>query len=462
MFRLRFTLPDRILLVGVILLVIVTMIIFHLYTNRIEENQIDFVQLVMEKNSMSQKERFESFVEDKVALLQALATYPEIYEMDPEIQTEFICGRSEKLGFHHIFVMDLNGNGFYFDEGVVKQQRNESFYTDVMSHDVYITESFCQEDGLNIMTVCVSVYSSGNQKNGVLCGAVDLSAVQEMIAGDEMLLNGDCFIVDRSGIYVTEPDSGNITPGKSLFDIKKSEVSLVQQTFLWEEDRTGSIVLENREYLAYACYLPDYAWTIVQCIPMDHIVQRFENMARLQTVLFAAIMALFVCIARLIYCWNKSDIEAYSDALTKCGNRAACVKMLSYLENKTSEDIVIMYMDLNKFKYVNDTFGHDKGDELLKIFSRVLEETFGQRGFVYRMGGDEFVSIQTGMPEQELKSLWKVLEEKLEAESKNLDFDYLIESSYGYAVRPKGENGSLEELMQQADEKMYVCKQAGK
>lgn len=462
MFRLRYTLFDRVLLVGMTLLVIITMVIFHLYANRIEENQIDFVQLVLEKNSMSQKERFETFVDDKVALLQALATYPEIYEMNAERQTEFICDRSVKLGFHHIFVMDTNGIGYYFDDGVVKNQRNESFYTDVMNNDIYITEPFYREDGLTIMTVCVSMYNRENRKVGVLCGAVDLSTVQEMIAGDEMLLDGDCFILDRSGAYVTEPDSGNIKTEKTLFDLKKSEVSLIQQSFLWEDERSGTIILEGREYLACASYLPDYTWTIVQCIPMDNIVQRFENLAVLQTVLFAAIVALIACIVRLIYCWNKSDKETYCDGLTKCSNRVACAKMMSYLEKKTTDDIMMIYMDLNKFKYVNDTFGHDKGDELLIIFSRVLEEIFGKRGFVCRMGGDEFVSIQLEMSEKEFLELWKALEERLLEESKKLEFDYVISSSYGFAVRPKGESGSLEELMQQADEKMYAYKQAKK
>ncbi|MBP3610409.1 MAG: GGDEF domain-containing protein [Lachnospiraceae bacterium] len=462
MFRLRYTLFDRVLLAGMTLLVIITMVLFYLYTGRTEENQIDFVRLVMEKTSLSQKERFETFVDDKVALLQALAAYPEIYEMNPEVQAEFVCGRSEKLGFHHIFVMNRDGNGFYFDEGVIKNQRNESFYTDVMDNEVYITEPFYKEEGLTIMTVCVSVYDRENQKNGVLCGAVDLSTVQEMIAGDEMLLSGDCFILDRSGAYVTEPDSGNIRTEKTLYDLKKSEVSLIQQAFLWEDDRSGTIVLEDREYLARACYLPDYTWTIVQCIPMDKIVQQFESLEVLQTVLFAAIVALIACIARLIYCWNKSDKETYADALTKCSNRAACMKMISYLEKKTSEDIMIIYMDLNKFKYVNDTFGHDKGDELLKIFSRVLEEILGKRGFVCRMGGDEFVSIQLALSEAELSVLWQAVEERLLEESRKLDFAYTISSSYGFAVRPKGENGSLEELMQQADEKMYAYKQARK
>lgn len=460
MFQIRFKLIDRVLLAGMSLLVIIAMVIFNAYTNNAEQNQIDFVQMVMEKSAINQRDQFESFVDEKIATLKALASYPEIYEMNLEEQTEFIRHRSVKFGFRHIFVMDMKGIGYYVEEGQVKNQYSETFFTNVKNNDVYITEPFYGEDGTTaIMTVCVSIYDTAGVKAGVLCGAVNLSTVQDVITGSEMLLQGDCFILDRSGDFVTKPNTGSIGGDESVFDKKNSEVSLIQQTFLWEDNRGGTIVLDGREYLAHVCYLPDYTWAIVQCIPMDVVVQQFENLTTLQSVLFVAIVALIACVVRIIYCWNRSINETYRDALTKCNNRAACSKMLAYLEKKKSGDITIVYMDLNKFKFVNDTYGHDKGDELLQIFSRALTDIFGKIGFVCRMGGDEFVVILLDCPEEEIKKTWQQLCERLTEESGRLDFEYMISSSYGYATRGKGESSSLETLMQLADERMYGYKQ---
>ena len=132
--------------------------------------------------------------------------------------------------------------------------------------------------------------------------------------------------------------------------------------------------------------------------------------------------------------------------------------MLAYLEKRSYGDISIVFFDLNKFKLVNDTYGHDKGDLLLKIFSKSLKETFGKIGFVCRVGGDEFVTILLNSSEAEIEAAWEKLCEKLHEESKTLDFAYEITSSYGYATRKKGEAGSTEELMKLADERMYQYK----
>jgi hypothetical protein len=158
-------------------------------------------------------------------------------------------------------------------------------------------------------------------------------------------------------------------------------VSLIKQAILWEDSRGGVLTLEEEQYLAHACYLPDYTWTIVQCTPMDEVVKQFDNLNALQAVLFLAVVALTFCIMRIIFCWNRSVKETYTDALTGCNNRFACMKMLSYLEKRKQGDVSIVFLDLNKFKQVNDTFGHDKGDHLLKVFSKVLVETYGRLGF---------------------------------------------------------------------------------
>lgn len=458
MFQIRFRTIDRILLVGVLLLVIVTMVIFHAYTDNAKQNHVDFVQLVMEKNAVNRAKQFDTFVEEKIRVLEAMAGYPEIYRMDKDMQSAFIKNHSAKWGFRHIFIMDTAGYGFYPEEALTRYQGNEIFYANVMNNDIYIAEPFHADDGTAIMTVCVSVRDGMNKKTGVLCGAVNLKVLQGVMTDSEMLLDGDSFLLDRDGNFVSKPKNGKIRSDSSVFDFKKSEVSLLKQAILWEDSRNGVIILEGEEYLAHACYLPDYTWTIVQCTPMDEVVKQFDNLNTLQAILLAAIAALTFCIIRIIFCWSRSLRETYIDALTGCNNRLACSKMLSYLEKQNHDDISIVFFDLNKFKQVNDTFGHDKGDLLLKIFSKALGETFGRYGFACRVGGDEFTAILLNSSEEEIEAVWKKLCERLREESGTLEFDYEIVSSYGYATRKRGEEGSLEALMQLADERMYKYK----
>ena len=144
--------------------------------------------------------------------------------------------------------------------------------------------------------------------------------------------------------------------------------------------------------------------------------------------------------------------------MTKGFNRAACFRVLEYLEKRKKYDITIVYMDLNKFKLVNDTYGHDKGDELLCIFSDALVQVFGEEGFVGRMGGDEFISVILNITESEIRELWMQLDKMLSEKSKTLDFPYQITSAYGCATRKKNETESLNLVMQKADQYMYENK----
>ena len=65
-------------------------------------------------------------------------------------------------------------------------------------------------------------------------------------------------------------------------------------------------------------------------------------------------------------------------------------------ERKRDEKCMIVIMDLNGFKIINDTYGHSKGDEIIKIFAKILKEKFSPIGMCFRRGGDEFALIVNG------------------------------------------------------------------
>ena len=116
-------------------------------------------------------------------------------------------------------------------------------------------------------------------------------------------------------------------------------------------------------------------------------------------------------------------------------------------------------MCYNKFKYVNDTYGHEVGDKVLCVYSKSLMKIFGRIGFVGRMGGDEFMVILAGVKKDVALKLCQKLESILVEDSKQLDFDYTISTSYGIATRLKGSYTPIEDLMVEADERMYNFKE---
>lgn len=449
---------DYWFVVGTAALILLMMIVFHVNTSKMKQSQVNLVKDVMEKNAVNQKAQFEQYVDDKLQTLQVLVTYPDIYEMKDEAQRQFILGRSEKFGFQHLFIMNMQGVGYYIDEGVHRNQAGEPFFYSVRNHDIYISEPFYKGDGTVLMTACVSIYSESGAKVGALCGAINLDDVQHLIDENEMILDGNSFILDKDGKYVTSREASDVSDRISIYETPDSELSLVQDALKNQKDQEGTMILNGVEYQTYITYLDDYNWVIVQNIASENITDRYAFLNWMQYILALIMVMLIYCFVRIIYCWAKSNKKIYTDTLTKCSSRAACLDVLDDLEDDKNHDVMIVYMDLNRFKWVNDTYGHDKGDELLKIFAEQLMQTLGSEGVVGRMGGDEFVAVLLDTSEERFLELWHQVEEALLGQNVSLGIPYQMSSSCGYAIRTKGEEVSLHTLMQLADERMYQNK----
>ncbi len=95
---------------------------------------------------------------------------------------------------------------------------------------------------------------------------------------------------------------------------------------------------------------------------------------------------------------------AYSDGLTGLGNRTAYLEQLeAYASGETGiSKLGIVFLDVNNLKKVNDNQGHEKGDELITVAARIISDSFGKLGKSYRIGGDEFCVLMTGLGLQDM------------------------------------------------------------
>ncbi|WP_108670150.1 bifunctional diguanylate cyclase/phosphodiesterase [Peribacillus acanthi] len=164
---------------------------------------------------------------------------------------------------------------------------------------------------------------------------------------------------------------------------------------------------------------------------------------------------------------NLETIEylAYHDQLTGLLNRPALQK---HLEQKilkakeTGSEIAILYIDLDRFKYLNDSLGHNKGDYILNLIgNRLLSLDVGKPHSVYRLGGDEFVVL---IPNSSFNVVPDIAQKIFESISLpfELDYqDYFITPSIGISMYPLDGNDS-ETLIRKADGALYQVKTNGK
>lgn len=152
---------------------------------------------------------------------------------------------------------------------------------------------------------------------------------------------------------------------------------------------------------------------------------------------------------------------AYSDGLTGLGNRTAYLEQIeAYAGGETGiSQLGIVFLDVNDLKKVNDNQGHEKGDELLSAASKIIADSFGRYGKAYRIGGDEFCVLMTGVSLQEsyeagLAEFRKLIREANMVKGRT----YEIQIANGFIICDTARREKIDEAVTAADTAMYENK----
>ncbi len=158
---------------------------------------------------------------------------------------------------------------------------------------------------------------------------------------------------------------------------------------------------------------------------------------------------------------------AIRDQLTTLYNRRhfdECARRFLEVARRNERPLSVVLADVDKFKSVNDRFGHPTGDKVLQQVSRVLKENARKADFVARFGGEEFIIVMPeaglGLAAQGAERMRRELEAKVHSHVPELAGEPLT-ASFGVATFEKADD-RLEDLVAAADEAMYRSKETGR
>lgn len=152
------------------------------------------------------------------------------------------------------------------------------------------------------------------------------------------------------------------------------------------------------------------------------------------------------------------------DPLTRLPNRKLFREKLEQaiiIGNTLNQKVAVMYLDLDRFKYINDTLGHTLGDKLLIEIAKRLKYCLGENAIVARLGGDEFGILLTNFYMQQAKERSKSIIEALDKPFLIENYNLFVTTSIGISIYPHDGNDSLT-LMKNADSALYKAKELGK
>ncbi|MFQ7573900.1 MAG: GGDEF domain-containing protein [Lachnospira sp.] len=155
--------------------------------------------------------------------------------------------------------------------------------------------------------------------------------------------------------------------------------------------------------------------------------------------------------------------ELQYDSLTKVYNKKAITEYAinTLKENKRNRTIIVI-LDVDHFKSVNDTYGHMYGDKILARVGQRLKEVVGEDGVVGRIGGDEFMIVLNGVnDDQMLRGVLRAMRTQIKWEFSEEFTDFMITCSIGASIYPNNGTG-FEELFKKADHCLYIAKEKGR
>jgi len=195
------------------------------------------------------------------------------------------------------------------------------------------------------------------------------------------------------------------------------------------------------------------------------------NRVILTAAIFALLNMLYIVLALLPLFFTAKKVlisyiseiskRATTDELTGLYNRAEVFNMLGkYIEmsNRSENSLALCYIDIDNLKKINDEFGHDAGDAMLRCFSEILKNDVRKYDITSRIGGDEFLVL---FPSCSLRSAREIIErvrERFGEEGKAKGVGEMYDFSYGLSEYSENEDIDVDKLVKIADNRMYQNK----
>lgn len=199
--------------------------------------------------------------------------------------------------------------------------------------------------------------------------------------------------------------------------------------------------------------------------PWTAAVEQFKEVERVLYFLLAlsilfSVIAIYYVTKRFVY---PLSLQAHSDNLTGIGNRRLLMVMMerAILNLKSSQrPVVLLLLDLNKFKPINDSLGHDAGDLVLKSVAQRIKNCVRLADTVVRLGGDEYAVLLDNCHYQIALQIVESISVEISQPIMHMSDPLIVHASIGVTVGRVEDN--IDKMIKRADEAMYEAKSLGR
>ncbi len=291
-------------------------------------------------------------------------------------------------------------------------------------------------DGMTVFSTDVNQIGSDKSNNPGFLAARAGKVISEITFRNEFYAFEDV-IVDRNllATYIPLRQDQNV-PVEAVFELYSDVTELVNKI------ETTQYQIVSGVFVALATL---YLFLYVIVKRADNIIKRHEEVRLLHE--------------------REMRHQAYHDSLTGLPNKSKFSEQLRESINRSirsGQQFALMFVDLDRFKIINDSMGHDAGDQLIRIAGERLSSLTREKDILFRWGGDEFTIILEDI--DNLDDVSTITERIIKGMSSPISIakqELVITTSIGIAVYPN-DSDSAEALIKNADAAMYHAKGSGR
>ena len=282
------------------------------------------------------------------------------------------------------------------------------------------------------------------------------------------------YIIGENGMNILMSDSGTVVFSKQ----KDRNTRFITTAQL--EPYIEKIKANNQEYIEVSINDKEYFltyntievnnWKIAQLIDKEEIMKPFSDYMKIiiQIFLLSIIILLFIIVLNINENRNierKLKREAVTDFLTQINNRKYFFENVEHIL-KTSPNLLekcaLFMIDIDSFKSINDTFGHDTGDLVLKNLAETLKQSIRNNDLLCRFGGDEFALLMVDITKEQAIIVANRIQNAVRGTTiynENVELKYSISMGLSFY---SGKNFDIKALIKVADEFLYEAKNRGR
>jgi diguanylate cyclase (GGDEF)-like protein len=390
-------------------------------------------------------------------------------ENDSEQVVKYLDTIQNKYQMFATFLVSEKTQNYYSAGGLLekvkKDNPNNNWYFSFKKNPEILEINIDKNEHMGsslVMFINHKIFDNEFHMIGATGVGLKISYINDMLKQFRLKYSFNVYFINNEGqVIISELDNNairNIDDVPELREIKADLISKGSQLF--EYTRNNETVLLNRKYI------PELDLYLLVEAKMNDFTNEVTETFYFNIVI-SLLLTVVITLIVLVYVRNihgKLNQLADNDALTGLPNRRFFNRNLEHslqLKKRNNINLSVLFLDLDDFKTINDTKGHDVGDQVLKRIAKILNITIRGTDFTSRWGGEEFIVLLLDSDINGAIARAALLCKAIEEDKSLVNLvDHKVTASLG--VTEVQEHDDIDAIFKRVDSALYKAKAAGK